>query len=169
MHFNIRHTANSSMYEDIDGVELRGRIYYVNQQWDTVTISVLQHFLSGLRSVIFSDFCLTVDQSSQDFDIPKATAKHIELWKCIDVALSHPRFSHLTHFDIRWRCVPRNQLQEYKVSLPELFQQLLPQFSSRVTTRVEVVAATWGSILRVSICNTLFIVSYLGSTPLLQR
>lgn len=77
-----------------------------------------------------------------NYPAQSAKPEDIAQWKCVDAALSHPDFSNLTNFTIQWRNPPRNQVEQHEASIPALFQELLPQFSSRVTTTVEV-DANW--------------------------
>lgn len=107
---------------------------YADHRWDYGTISALGLMLSGLRSVVFNHFHLQVRHSVQDSghdQLPSANPELVEQWKCVDAALAHHDFSNLTNFTIEWWYPPR---KEYKTLVPKLFQELLPQFSSRVTT-----------------------------------
>lgn len=118
-------------------------LQYAGHQWDTDAISVVGLVLSSLHSAIFNRLRLLVDQSmwaSGRDQFPSANPEDIEHWKCVDAALSHPDFSNLTNC-IEWWNSPCRQFQQYKALIPELFRQLLPQFSSRVATTVEVRSA----------------------------
>lgn len=122
-------------------MDIEAELNYVDHQWDYDVISALGLLLSGLHSVVFNHFHLSARWGVQDSgrdQLPSASPEDIRQWKCIDAALSHPDFFNLTNFTIDWWNLPHKLVQEYRASIPELFQDLLPQFSSRVTITVEV-------------------------------
>lgn len=141
--FSLPSRTEQSRCEERDAGEMQiyAEIDYADYQWDYDAISALGLVLSGLRSVVFNHFRLTVihrvPDSGHDL-LPSANTELVEHWKCIDMALSHPDLSNLTNFTIQWRNPPPKQFQAYKALVPEFFQELLPRFSSRVTISVEV-------------------------------